>query len=148
MIKSKFQNVLKWMFSNRNHGFYVTLVAIIISLICSIVYATEYHTTPRFMSWSAFAVILVGSIISLFLLLFHFGEIASAVVALADLIGLMLFVYVIYNYVAVVMAGIDLSSFEARFIICCVLMGLSLVISIASIFTKQNKEVLVNEEKC
>ena len=126
--------------SGRSYGFYVTLGTVVLSVVTAIVYAALYSNTPRFMSWPAFAVILAGGVLALILLLLRFGQIASAVVALADLAGLLLFIRVIYNYVVVVMAGIDLSSFEARFIVCTVLFVLSLAAGIVSVFSRQTKE--------
>ena len=60
--------------------------------------------------------------------------------ALANFVALMLYITNIYNYVVVVMVGIDISSFSTQFIACTTLFAILLVASVANIFFKQSKE--------
>ena len=125
---------IKDFFKAKGYGFYATVFVSLLSLVAAIVYAATYQNTSRFMSWAAFAVILIGVVLALLLSVTRFGEFAPAVLAAADFAALMLFIKIIYNYVAVVMVGIDLTSFEPRFIACTVLFALCVVMSIACIF--------------
>lgn len=135
---------LKNIIQNRSYGTYVTLGALVVSIIAAIVYAACYHNLPRFMSWGAIIAIIVGVVASLILMIPNnklLNEVAPGVIAVCDLVAVCLFIQAIYNYVVVVMVGIDLHSVDASFVVTTTFLSLSLVASIVSIFLPQSKEV-------
>ena len=138
---TKYLNVLK----DRAYGFYITLAAIVLSLVTAIVYAANYHADLTFMSWLAFAMLLVGAVVGLVCAFFRIPELGQAVLGVTSLIGLLFFAKSLYGYIAVVAVGIDLDGLEPRFIACTILFVLTLVVSIASIFAKQTIEAKAEE---
>ena len=140
---TKYLNVFK----DRAYGFYITLAAIVLSLITAIVYVANYKNDVSFMSWVAFSMLLVGAIVGLVCAFFRIPELGQAVLGVTSLVALLFFVKFLYGYVAVVAVGIDVDGFEPRFLACSVLMVLTLVVSIASIFTKQTIEEKQEEPK-
>lgn len=136
-FKDKFKNYFK----NKSYGFYVTIAVAVFTLVTSIVYADSYGSNDRYMSWAGFAIMLVGIAAAAVLVASKQYEWAPPALALANLIALLLYITNIYNYVAVVMVGIDIASFSTQFIACTTLFAIAIVISIADIFFKQVKEV-------
>ncbi len=133
---TKYLNVFK----DRAYGFYITLLAIALSFITAIVYVVNYKNDVSFMSWLAFAMLLVGAVVGLVCAFFRIPELGQAVLGVTSLIALLFFVKFLYGYVAVVAVGIDVDGLEPRFLACSVLMVLTLVASIVSIFAKQTVE--------
>lgn len=127
--------------ADKSVGFYILLAAALISVVTAVVYAANYSKLSVYMSWAAVIIMAIGAVVSVGLSFVGIDEIAPAVVALTSLIGLLLFVKAIYGYVAVVVVGIDLNSFDAKFIACTILFILSYVVSVASIFVPQKKAV-------
>lgn len=130
-------------FKNRSLGFYCGACVALLSIVTAIVYAACYHNLPRFMSWEAFYVVLAGSVVALVGLLFNnkiVEDVACAVLILANVIGLCFFIQYIYNYVVVVMVGIDLNHFDTEFIVCTALFAVSLIAAIVSFFMPKAKE--------
>lgn len=132
-------NVLK----NRSFGSYFTAGVALVSVVAAIVYAGCYHNLPRFMDWGSFVVMLVGAVVALALLVFNkkvLDEVASAVLCICNVVGLCLFIQAIYNYVAVVMVGIDLTSFDPEFIASTVFFAIAVVAALVSFFLPKAKE--------
>lgn len=130
-------------FKDRSLGFYCTAGAALFAIVTSIVYAACYHNLPRFMSWEAFYVLLFGAIVALGVLVVKnkiVEDVASALLILATIIGLCFFIQYIYNYVVVVMVGIDLNHFDPEFIVCTTMFAVSLVAAIVSFFMPKAKE--------
>lgn len=125
--------------AEKSFGFYILLAAALISVVTAVVYAANYSKLTVYMSWAAVVVMAIGAVVSVVLSFVGADEIAPAVVALTSLIGLLLFIKAIYGYVAVVIVGIDLNSFDAKFIACTILFILSYVVSVVSIFAPQKK---------
>jgi hypothetical protein len=134
----------------RSYGFFVTLCVAVLSLVTAIVYAACYQSTPRFMDWNVLIIMVVGIVLSLAMLFVKMPkgfiistdtihDLAGVPMALANLIGLMLYIEVIYNYVAVVMVGIDLGSLSGEFIACTLLLVLSFVAALVNVFLRQDK---------
>ena len=140
---TKYLNVFK----DRAYGFYITLLAIVLSLITAIVYVANYKNDVSFMSWLAFAMLLVGAIVGLVCAFFRIPELGQAVLGVTSLVALLFFVKFLYGYVAVVAVGIDVDGLEPRFIICSILFVLTLIASIVSIFAKQTIEQKEEEAK-
>lgn len=138
---TKYLNVFK----ERAYGFYITLLAIVLSLVTAIVYAANYHADLTFMSWLAFAMLLVGAGVGLVCAFFRIPELGQAVLGVTSLIGVLFFVKSLYGYLAVVAVGIDLDGLEPRFLACTILFALTLVVSIVSIFAKQTIEAKAEE---
>lgn len=130
---------LKQRLAEKSFGFYVTVGVAVLAIITAIVYAACYSNTPRFLSWPAFALLIAGAVIALGLAFLRLDEFGTAILALFSLIALLLFVKVIYNYVIVVIVGIDLNSFEPAFLASTVLFALTFVASVVNIFLPQNK---------
>lgn len=131
---------IKNFFKTKSYGFYVTVAVAVLTLITSIVYADSYGRNERYMSWAGFAIMLAGILVAAGLVALKRGEFAPPVLALANFIALMLYITNIYNYVVVVMVGIDISSFSTQFVSCTTLFAILLVASVANIFFKQSKE--------
>jgi len=132
---------IKNFFKDKSYGFYVTLAVAVLTLVTLIVYANAYGSNDRYMSWAGFAIMLVGLAAAAVLTVFKFNDWVPPVLALANFIALMLYITNIYNYVVVVMVGIDIASFSSQFLACTVLFAILTVVSIADIFFKQVKEV-------
>ena len=125
---------VKEYFADKKYGFYVLLSSMLLSLITMIVYAASFGRT-RYMSWAAFAVLLVGIVLAAVLIVFKFQRFAPALMFVVTLVALMLFIYYIYFFVSSVMTGIQFSGFPPEFFATVIFFALSLVTSIVSIFT-------------
>lgn len=134
-------NKLKNYLKNKSYGFYVTVFVMLFTLVTLIVYANAYGSNDRYMSWAGFVIMLVGIVAAVGLTAFKLNDWVPPVLALANFIALMLYITKIYNYVVVVMVGIDVASFSTQFLSCTVLFAILIVASIANIFFKQVKEV-------
>ena len=131
---------IKNFFKSKSYGFYVTVAVVLLTLITSIVYADSYGKNERYMSWAGFAVMLAGIFVAAGLTAFKRCEFAPQGLALANFVARMVYITNFYNYVVVVMVGIDISSFSTQFIACTTLFAILLVASVANIFFKQSKE--------
>ena len=124
---------MKKRFQNKAPGFKVLLGAIAASAVTSAVYAAIYAST-RFMSWAAFAFLLGGAAAGLCLVLFGLERFAPAALLVTSLVALMLHVYYIYFFISSVVTGIQFSGFPLDFYVNFVLYGITLVLSIVSVF--------------
>lgn len=129
----------KAFFKNKSFGFYVTLALIFATVVGSITYSVLYSGS-RYMSWSATAVMLVGAAFSLALAFTKKAKWSCAVLALADFIALLLYVYGIYFYVSIVMVGIQASAFNWQFQLCTGIFAVLLAANLVNVFLKQVKE--------
>lgn len=141
--------LVKNYFKKKSYGFYVTLAVIVMTIITMIVYSSSYGSIDRYMSWTAIWFMAIGLIAGLALSILNFGEWGAAVLGICNFIGLMQYITKIYNYVVVVLVGIDVNTFSSQFIGCTVCFAILIVLSVANIFFKQEKkvEVLTNEVK-
>ncbi len=121
-------------FAEKKYGFYVLLSSMLLSLITMIVYAASYGQT-RYMSWAAFAILLVGIVLAAVLIVFRLYRFAPAVMLVTTLISLLLFIYYIYFFISSVLTGIQFSGFPPEFWASVIFFALSLVVSIVSVFT-------------
>ena len=128
----------KKLFQDKSYGFYVTLVLIALSILMAIVYAALYRSSS-YMSWKAFAAILVGAG-ALVLAFTKFAKWSNVFVALGDFAGLLLYAYAIYFYVSSIMVGIQGSSFSSQFIIVTAGLAVLFVVNLINVFLKQVKE--------
>lgn len=127
-------------FKKKSYGFYVTIAVIIMTIVTMIVYSQEYGSVARYMSWEAIWVMGAGLIVALALTIFNLGEWGAAVLAICNFVGLMQYITKIYNYVVVVMVGIDVNTLSSQFITCTVFFAILVVISLANIFFRQEKK--------
>jgi len=119
----------------------VTVALSLFTLVTSIVYADAYGSNDRYMSWAGFAVMIAGIAVAIVLTALKLNDWAPPVLALANFVALLLYITNIYNYVVVVMVGIDIASFSTQFVACTVLFAIGLAGSVANIFFRQVKEV-------
>lgn len=96
---------MKKLLENKSYGFYVTFVSVVASIVCAAVYASMYSGS-RYMEWPAVVAMLVGAAVSLVLMFTKKAGWANAVIAVADFVAFLYYVYGIYFYVSVVMVGI------------------------------------------
>lgn len=138
---------LKGFFKDKSYGFYVSIAVAILTLVTLSVYADAYGSNDRYMSWTGFALMLVGIAVAIGLTVvssltpLKLNEWVPPVLALVNFIALMLYITNIYNYVVIVIVGIDIANFSTQFIACTVLFSILIVASVANIFFKQVKEV-------
>lgn len=95
---------MKKLLENKSYGFYVTFVSVVVSIVCAAVYASMYSGS-RYMEWPAVVAMLVGAAVSLVLMFTKKAGWANAVIAAADFVAFLYYVYGIYFYVSVVMVG-------------------------------------------
>lgn len=131
---------LKNFFKDKSYGFYVSIAVTLLTLVTLIVYADAYGRNDSYMSWAGFAIMIVGIVVAVALTALKLSEWVPPALALANFIALLLYAKSIYNYVVIVIVGIDIASFSSQFILCTVLFAILLVGSIANIFCKQVKE--------
>ena len=97
----------------KKFGFYVTIGIAFLAIVTAFVYYAGYGAIPRFMSWPAFYLLLAGAVVSVVL------------------------IKIIYNYVAVVMVGIDLANFDPEFLASTVMFVLTFLASVMCLFLPQ-----------
>lgn len=129
---------MKEYFSDKKYGFFVTLGAMLLSLITAVVYVSIYGKT-RFMSWAAFAIILVGVVGAAALIVFKLYRYAPALLLVANFVGLLLYAYYIYFFISSVAVGIQFSGFPPSFFANIVFFALTLTASVACTFMAQVK---------
>ncbi len=137
---TKRRDTVKRLFEGKSYGFFVTLALLVLSVVTAIVYAVSYSNYERYMSNGAVVALIIGTVLSVLLIVFKQFQLSAAAVALGGFVAMLLFIEKIYNYVVVVLVGIDLSTFSAEFITCSALFGVLLVGGIVDIFLKQTKE--------
>lgn len=123
----------------KSYGFYVTLVLTALTVVTAVIYAALYNGS-RYMSWPTVWIMIAGAAIALALPLAGQARWSNAVLALADFVAFLLYVYYIYFYVSVVMVGIQAKTFSWQFILCTVLFAALLVLNIVNVFLKQVRE--------
>ena len=116
----------------------------LLSVITSVVYVSIYSST-RFMSWAAFAFILVGVVLTAGLIAFKLYRYAPALMLVTNFLGLLFFVYYIYFFVSSVAVGIQFSGFPPEFFVNIVFFVLMLVASVACVFMPQTEEKQAKE---
>ena len=118
-------------------GFALTLAMAVLCVVTAIVYVSCYGSQERYMSWLAFAVLLVGGAAGAGLAFLKKYELGAACMAAASFTSLMLYIQIIYLYVVVVYVGIDLKSLDPRFILASVFFVLCFIASLVTVFLPQ-----------
>lgn len=127
------------LFKDKSYGFYVTLALIAVTVVAAIVYAVLYNGS-RYLAMPAVSFMLGGAVVALAMCFTKAAKWACAVLALADFIGLLFYIYGIYFYVSIVMVGIQASTFNWQFQFCTFMFAALLVVNIVNVFLKQVKE--------
>ncbi len=130
---------IKGLLKDKSYGFYVTLALTALSVAAALIYTALYNGS-RYMSWPAAGIMLGGAAAALILAFTGLAKWSYAVLALADFIGLLFYVYGIYFYVSIVMVGIQASTFNWQFLLCTVMFVGLLAANIINVFLKQTKE--------
>lgn len=128
-------------------GFYVTSAAIVTSIVCLILFGVGLG--QGYQSWGSFVCLLVLILADVALVAFKKEAFAPAVSTILSALAIGFFIYVSYNYVAIVTTGIDIESFNTDWIMSVVFYVLTYGLSVASIFvpwTKKNKQALESKE--
>ena len=118
--------------------FYVTLIAMIVAVATAAVYAVCYSAT-RYMSWAAFAILLVGVVLALALLALKMVDITPWLLLGTGVVGTMFFVYYIYFFISSVAVGIQFSGFPPEFFAVVILFALTVLTAAVAIFVPQSK---------
>lgn len=126
-------------FQKKSYGFYVSAVVILLTIVTMLVYIDAYGSNERYISWLGVGFMIAGVVLGVVLSLLNLGDWATAAMAICNFVGLMQYITKIYNYVVIVMVGIDINTLSTQFISCTVLFSLLTVLSIANIFFKQAK---------
>ena len=130
---------MKKLLENKSYGFYVTFVSVVASIVCAAVYASMYSGS-RYMAWPAVVAMLVGAAASLVLMFTKKAGWANAVIAVADFVAFLYYVYGIYFYVSVVMVGIQATGINSQFRVCTTMFAVLQVLNLVNVFLKQVKE--------
>ncbi len=131
---------IKSYFKEKNYGFYVTLVTLLFTIITLSIYASRYGNYESYMSWPGFYLMIIGAVLALITIVIKKYDWAPIILAAFNFIALMLYITKIYNYVTVVLVGIDIVSFSASFIHCTALFATTIVLSTVAVFLKQLKD--------
>lgn len=123
----------------KSYGFYVTLALIVATVVTAIAYAVLYNGS-RYFSMPAVLFMGGGVVAALALSCTRLAKWANAVLALADFVATLLYIYGIYFYVSIVMVGIQASTFSWQFLVCTALFVVLLVANVVNVFLKQVEE--------
>ena len=133
-------------FSNKAIGFKATLLAMLVSVVSIIVYASIYSST-RYMSWAAVGIMAAGIVASFCLILARQYRFVPTVLLVGDFIGFLFYVYYIYFYVSSVVTGIQFSGFPVSFFVNIAFMLVSVVLCVICIFMRQTPKEGKTEAK-
>lgn len=132
MARSKFD------LSQKGFGFYAACLAAVLCLVTGIYYNVQY-TGDQYYAANIFYTFAAALPVALVMALVKQGNFVPAALCAFSGIGFLEFIYAMYWDISVVMVGIDKTSFDTRFIVCCVLMVVSFVIAEISLYTKMRK---------
>lgn len=132
-------------FKRSSLGSYFIFATVLFSLIsfilCLVGSATSYQ------SWGTFVCFLLLILVDIALFVFDKFQFAPAINTILSALGIGLFIYACYNYVATVFTGIDIESFSIDFIFSLIFYFLTYGFSIASIFLPLYKKGAAVDEK-
>ena len=131
--------------TKKAYGFFVMLLVAALTVVTALVYTNSYQKLEVYMSWPAVGIMVAGAVLALIFSLVGLNDLGSGLLAAANLVGLLLFAQVIYGYVVVVLVGIDLNSFDTKFIVCTALFAISFIASLVTMFLPQKKVVTITK---
>ena len=129
---------MKKLFQDKTKGYLFTVAAMVAAVVTGIVYTIIYSST-KYYSREGIAIIIVGVILSAVLLALKLQRFAPAVMLVSSFISLLFHVYYIYFYISSVVTGIQFSGFPVSFFVNFVLFGITLILSIISVFLPTEK---------
>jgi hypothetical protein len=127
---------MKGILAGKRSGYYVTLALSVLSVVTAAFYAVSYSKYAS-MSWAAFASLIIGALAAVVLANIGKGNWAPWVQVATIFAAILWFIKTQYSYVAVVLVGIDLTSFSPQFVTSVVLLVAALVVSIVNIYLEQ-----------
>ena len=136
---------IKEFFHNKGLGFYVALVAGVISLFTAIIYVAVYgnyrsNNNEPVISWFAFVLLIVCFVLPIVASLIKFERFAPYGIFVCGLLALVFYIYHIYYHASVLMSGIELQDNKTSFFFITILMVVCFVLDIAVFFLPQNKK--------
>lgn len=120
-------------------GFYASALAAILCCVTSVYYFVTYKG-DQYYAANVFYTLLCALPIAAVLFVLKLQGFVPAVLCALSGVAALQFIYAMYWDISVVMVGIDKSSFDTRFIVCCVLLVVSFVVSEIALYTKMTKE--------
>lgn len=129
---------MKKLFQDKTKGYLFTVAAMVAAVVTGIVYTIIYSST-KYYSREGIAIIIVGVILSAVLLALKLQRFAPTVMLVSSFISLLFHVYYIYFYISSVVTGIQFSGFPVSFFVNFVLFGITLILSIISVFLPTEK---------
>ncbi|MCR5396811.1 MAG: hypothetical protein K6E64_05010 [Lachnospiraceae bacterium] len=129
---------MKKLFQDKAKGYLFTVAAMIAAVVTGVVYTIIYSST-KYYSREGIAIIIVGVILSAVLLALKLQRFAPTVMLVSSFISLLFHVYYIYFYISSVVTGIQFSGFPVSFFVNFVLFGITLILSIISVFLPTEK---------
>lgn len=135
---------LKDFFSKKAAGFYVSALAAILSVVAAFVYIVGYIDSV-YLSWWVFILSLLAALVFVVLSLFsRTAPWSPAAMGIAGLAAFLVFIRTVYIYLSEVFyGGINMESImtiQPVFVACLLLLLGVLILSIAGIYMKQEKE--------
>ena len=121
---------------NKNNGFYISIIVTFLSLLTSLIYLLTYKGSD-YMSWTSFLLLVTVVLVNIILLVKNKLSLSPWISGLIILIAYMFYFYGKYLYISVVLVGIDLSSFDSKFIINTTLYTILFLLSIINIYLPQ-----------
>ena len=132
--------------TKKSYSFLIMLLVMILTGVTAYVYAMSYNKLEVYMSWTAVIAMAAGIVAALVFSIIGWDELAAGLLAVGNLIGWLMFIQAIYGYVVVVLVGIDLNSFDQKFIVCATLFVVSFIASIVTVFLPKKKIVEIEQK--
>ncbi len=118
---------------DRTWGFYLSGILSFLSLLTLITYGIAYRSSD-YISWISFAFLAAAAAVNIVFFVMNKTRIGRVPGAVLSGVAFFFYLYGMYFYVSVVMVGIDISSFDGRFIINTALFTILFVLSVMNIF--------------
>lgn len=131
-------NKLITLFKESGPAIYVLIATLVSTLISIILFAVGFQT--GYHSWGSLVCFILLIVADLVLFLFKKEAFIGAVSTILSALAIGFFIYEAYNYVAVVMTGVDIESFSPDFIASCIFFILNYALSVAMIFVPFKKK--------
>lgn len=136
--EGRFTMQIQTSLSNKGPGFYLSMIASVLSFILAVIYQYSYHTNPYYAS-SVFILLLLALPCALVLFFINLDGFIPAATTLLVGLAILQFIHAMYFDVSVVLVGIDKNSFDPEFILCSVLFGVCFLLGEVSIYTRVRK---------
>lgn len=124
--------------SKKGKGFFIACFSALLCLATAIYYYVSYGG-DQYYSSAVFYTLLAALPVAAVMLLVGLDGFVPTVLAILSGVSILLYVYAMYWDVSVVLVGIDKTSFEPRFIVCCALMVLCFIVAEVALYSKMRK---------